>query len=289
MNNNRITVLACIDGSRYSDAVVDYAAWVARTVTNPLKLLHNIEDSTDMERDLSGNLEPDGGKGLLEEITDSAEKRNKVLLEQGKQLLRAAEERARSQNTMEISLIQRHDSLSESLSAMEEEIRVLVMGIRGEGHENQEEQNQIGAQLENVIRSMHKPVLVVNCPFEAPPTQIMLAYDGSEASRKALHMVATSPLYKGMTCHLVHVSKDADARPALLDEAVQQLLAGGLKVLTEILHGDVDHALQQYQREHNIDMTVMGAFGHSWLRELLFGSVTVKMLCASRIPLLLLR
>ncbi|MFU8788635.1 MAG: universal stress protein, partial [Methylobacter sp.] len=38
-----------------------------------------------------------------------------------------------------------------------------------------------------------------------------------------------------------------------------------------------------------IDMTVMGAFGHTRIRDWLLGSFTVKMLTHSNKPLLLLR
>jgi len=42
MDTHRTTVLACIDGSTWKEAVVDYAAWVSRTVDAPLKLLHSL-------------------------------------------------------------------------------------------------------------------------------------------------------------------------------------------------------------------------------------------------------
>lgn len=288
MNNIRKTVLACIDGSTFSEAVVDYAAWVSRTVENPLKLLHNIEHrQAPLISDLSGNIGLGSREALLEELIELEAKSNKILLEQGKLMLEQARDRATEQGAFDPTALQCHGSLAESLIDMEEEIRVLVMGIRGEDHENKH--NQIGAQLETVIRNMHRPVLVVNRSFSAPPQRIMLAYDGSDAARKGLEMVATSPLYQGMHCHLVHVSKDAKATADVLTDAVQRLQAAGLMVETANLQGGVETALLDYQSQHNIDMTVMGAFGHSRLRELLFGSVTVKMLCSSQVPLLLLR
>lgn len=286
-NNTRKTVLACIDGSNFSESVVDYAAWVSRTVKNPLKLLHNIEHRQTPLRDLSGNLSLDIRENLMEELTELEAKSNKILMEQGKLMLGQARERAIKRDAFEPATFQRHGNLADSLIEMEEEIRVLVMGVRGEDHENKHD--QIGAQLETVIRNMHRPVLVVNRPFIEPPKRIMLAYDGSESARKGLDMVTTSPLYKGMQCHLVHVSKTENENPDLLAEAIRRLEAAGLVVETAHLQGDVEPALLDYQGQNHIDMTVMGAFGHSRLRELLFGSVTVGMLCSSRVPLLLLR
>lgn len=287
MDNSRSTVLACVDGSIFRDAVIDYGAWVSRTVQNPLKLLHNIEYRHTPISDLSGNLGLGAREGLLEELTELEAKSNKILLKQGSLMLEYARARADAHNAFSPSVLQLHGSLSESLIDLEDEIRVLVIGIRGEEHENK--QHQIGAQLESVIRAMHRPVLVVNRPFSEPPKRIMLAYDQSDAACKALEMVATSPLYKGMQCHLVHVSKSADASPMPLNEATQKLENAGLEVITQNLSGSVESTLIDYQTQHGIDMTVMGAFGRSRLREFVFGSVTVNMLCDSQVPLLLLR
>lgn len=293
MNNIRNTVLACIDGSTYSEGVVDYAAWVSRTVQNPLKLLHNIDHRHIPVTDLSGNIGLGTRESLMEEYTELEAKASRLLMEQGNNMLDRALARSVQQQAFKPTALQRHGSLADALIDMEDEIRVLVMGVRGEDHENR--QNRIGAQLEIVIRSMHRPVLVVNRPFTAPPQRIMLAWDGNDAAQRGVDWIATSPLYHGMCCHIVHVLKDGRTDKAgkpdngSLQATAARLASAGLEVVTANLHGDVDQALHQYQQEQQIDMTVMGAFGHSRLRELLFGSLTVKILCSAQVPLLLLR
>lgn len=288
MNNNRTTVLACIDGSTFTNAVVDYAGWVATKVDAPLKVLHNIEHPhTPVAPDLSGSIGLGSREDLMEELIAVEERRSKLLKEQGKAMLTAAHQRATEARVSQVEELQRHGSLVDTLIEMEEEIRVLVVGVRGEGHQHKEA--RIGAQLESIIRAMHRPILVINRPFDSAPQRLMLAYDGSEAARKALDMVATSPLYRGMECHLVHVGKSGDADNTLLQQGAEQLRAAGLDVITANLDGDVEDALGEYQQNHGIELIVMGAFGHSRLRELLFGSVTIRMLSRARIPLLLLR
>ncbi|MEX1198716.1 MAG: universal stress protein [Pseudohongiellaceae bacterium] len=288
MNEQRSTVLACIDGSVFSRAVVDYAAWVSRKVSGPLKLLHNIEHRAAPVPDLSGNLGLGAREDLLQELTELESRRNRLLLQQGQEMLEAARQRAVDAGVAEPEMMKRHGSLAESLIDLEGEIRVLVLGIRGEDHEDQE--RSIGSQLETAIRAMHRPVLVVNGEFTAEPQRIMLAWDGSVAARKALEMVSTSPLYRGMECHLVHVSADADSASELLEEAASVLSrTPELTLVTAALEGDVEQALLRYQQENDIQMTVMGAFGHGRLRELLFGSRTANMLLQSVVPLLLLR
>lgn len=285
--NERETILACIDGSDFTPAVVDYAAWVSRTVHGPLKLLHNILHRSTPASDLSGNIGVDAREELLEELTELESRRNRILIDQGKDMLQAATDRARKAGTESPETSQRHGSLTDTLMDMEEEIRVLVLGIRGEDHSSRVD--AIGTQLDTVLRTMQRPVLVVNCDFTSAPTRIMIAYDGSSAADKALEMVATSPLYRGMQCHLVNVSKTQGDGVVLLRGAGEKLEEAGLDVIKVALEGEVEDSLIAYQKEQDIHMIIMGAFGHSRLRELVFGSRTINMLLKSSVPLLLLR
>lgn len=287
MTTTRSTILSCIDGSSISDAVIDYTAWIANCVGAPVKLLHNIEHAQPSQLNLSGRLGPGEGEELLAELTELESRRSKILRDQGKLMLESAGDRLAAANIANVSQLQRHGGLIDSLIEMENEIRILVMGVRGEGHEQQE--TEIGNQLEPVIRAMHRPILVVNRAFDTAPQRLMIAYDGSEAAKKGLDMVSMSPLYNGLTCHLVQVGRNSDVDQAVLREGRAVLEQAGLSVVTANLTGDTEKALLGYQQEHNIELIVMGAFGHSRLREMLFGSITLKMLARAKTPLLLLR
>ncbi|GAB4362347.1 MAG: universal stress protein [Methylohalobius crimeensis] len=288
MQCTETVVLACIDGSAFTPAVCDYAAWIAQRVEVPLKLLHNLERRDTADRaDLSGAIGLGSQEHLLEELTEVEQQRSKLMLQKGKLMLEAARERVVKAGVADPIVSQRHGSLTESLIELEDQIRVLVLGVRGEAHENRP--GQLGAQLETIIRSLHRPILVVNAPFTAP-RRIMLAYDGSDAAEKAVDMVATSPLYKGLTCHLVCVNKDERTADALLESASNKIArAGGIELITQKLRGKPDQELCDYQAAHDIDLTVMGAFSHTRFRELLLGSFTAKMLLHMKKPLLLLR
>lgn len=288
MNTTQNLVLAGIDGSSLTHAVCDYAAWIAQKVDAPLKLLHTIDHHPEQAHltDLTGNIGVDSRDLLMDELTQLEQQRSKLRLQQGKQLLQAARERVMQAGILDPITNQRHGSLVESLIDLENDIRVLVIGVRGKVHENQPD--KIGAKLESIIRSLHKPILVVNAEFKAPE-RIMLAYDGSPAAEKALDMVANSPLYKGLVCHLVCVSKD-EGKGQLLEVATNKLhLAGGIEVIAKKLIGKPELVLSEYQDQKGIDMTVMGAFGHTRIHDWLLGSFTVKMLTHSLKPLLLLR
>lgn len=280
-NNNY--VLGCIDGGGLSTAVCDYAAWVSKAVDAPLKLLHNIEQRSRAEVDLSGSIGLGSQEELLEELTRVEQERSRLLMDKGKLMLEAARKRCEEDGVSDLEAWQRHGSLQEALVELEEDIRVLVMGVRGEEHG----EGELGAHLETVIRALHRPVLVVNCEFNAPQ-EIMLAYNGTEAAEKALEMVVASPLLRGLPCHLVYVGDEQRAQEAL-DAATRTLKVAGVEHRAVHLQGKIDEALCQYQAEHNIGLTVMGAYSHHRLRSMLLGSFTARMLTATQRPLLLLR
>ncbi len=277
-------VLACIDGSSATEAVCDYASWIASKVDAPLKLLHTIEHSANPAvADFSGAIGLGSQQELLEELTTLEQARNQLLIRKGQLMLNAAKERIQHSGVEVNETFQRHGSVAESLIDLEESIRVLVVGIRGADHESEE--GGIGTQLENMIRSIHKPILVINKEFR-PPKKILLAFDGSDTCRKALTMVATSPAFKQIQCHVVRVGSGGES---LLTEAVQELEAAGIETLAQIIDGKSDEVLSQYQLDNDIDLMAMGAFSHGSVRKFLLGSFTLKMLRASQRPLLLLR
>ncbi len=289
MENQKAKVLACIDGATLTEAVCDYAAWISKRVGAPLKLLHTIDHhhETAATSNLSGYIGLGSQEHLLDEITTLEHQQSKLKLQKGKLLLQAAKERVQQSGITDPICNQRHGGLIESLIELEDGIRVLVLGLRGQVHDNQA--HQIGAKLEAIIRSLHRPILVVNDKFKTPE-HLMIAYDGSKAADKAVEMVAASPLYKGLTCHLVCVNKNEATAAKLLEQAAAKLrTANEIKLFTVKLKGQADQALCDYQQQHNIDLTIMGAFSHTRLHDMLLGSFTHKMLVNTQKPLLLLR
>ncbi|NVJ61180.1 MAG: universal stress protein [Gammaproteobacteria bacterium] len=280
-------VLACIDGSSLGEAVCDYSSWIAKTVAAPLKFLHTIEHvNTPAVADLTGTIGLGASEDLLNELTSVEQNRSKLLIEQGNRMLKAAKQRAMDNDVNDIETRQRHGSLAESLVDLEQEIRVLVVGIRGELHDKDPE--SIGTQLETTVRSLHKPILVVNKTFTEPKSA-MLAFDGSDAAEKALNMVASSPLFSSMPIDLVFVGSRNDKIELEVKAAAEKLTSAGRTVKTVFLEGEVHEALSNYQLEQNIDLTIMGAFSHNRVRDFLVGSFTAKMLEKTQRPLLLLR
>lgn len=283
MNN----VLACIDGSPQASAVCDCAAWASLQLDAPLTLLHVLDQQ---QYPATGNLSGIIGLGsreyLLEELAALDEKRSKLALEEGRMMLDSARQRVITAGVMQPEIRQRHGDLVESLRELESDIRLLVIGKQGE--DSGTDLQLIGSQLESVIRTMHRPILVTPATFSVP-TSVMLAFDGSPTTRKGVEMLASSPLFRGIPIHLVMVGADTVDSHALLDSARDALAAAGFEVHVAIRSGEIEPTLHAYQSEHGIGMLVMGAYGHSRIRQFLVGSTTTSMLRTTTTPLLLLR
>ncbi|MGB0226095.1 MAG: universal stress protein, partial [Litorivicinaceae bacterium] len=153
-------VFACVDGSRVTESVCDASVWVATRVDVPLTFLHALEhENAPVAGDLSGSIGLGAREDLLSEMIELEAQKAALELKQGKLVLEAVSNRAREQGVDQIQSMQRHGSLTDTLSEFEEQIRVLVIGRQGEVHEAFS--NAIGSHIESVIRTLHRPVLVV--------------------------------------------------------------------------------------------------------------------------------
>jgi len=280
-------VTACIDGSASAPAVCDYAAWASQRLDAPLTFLHVLDQRQyPVSADLSGNIGLGSREHLLDELAALDQQRNKLALEQGLVMLAAAKERAIADGVSSPETKQRHGDLLESLRELENDIRLLVIGRQGESSDGAE--MHVGSQLESVIRIMHRPVLVTPASFKRPESA-MLAFDGGATTLKGAEMLAASPLLKGLPIHLVMVGTETTENAMQMEAACSTLTLAGHKVHTAIRSGEVEPTLHAYQEEHGIDLLVMGAYGHSRIRQFLVGSTTAHMLRTTTTPLLLLR
>lgn len=281
------TVLACVDGSTSSIAVCDYAAWASQRLDATLTFLHVLDHSQyPIRADLSGNIGLGSREHLLAELAELDEKRGKLMREQGRLMLEAAVGRAQADGVAAPAVRQRHGDLVETLAELETDIRLLVIGREGEKGDTLG--SHVGSHLESVIRTLHRPILVTAGVFREPRS-VMLAFDNGPSTRKGIDMIAASPLFNNLPIHLMMVGADTKDTWESVNLAKLTLENAGHQVQACIRAGDVEDVLLGYEEEHDIDMLVMGAYGHSRIRQFFVGSTTTTILTRTRRPLLLLR
>ncbi|EPV0799611.1 universal stress protein [Acinetobacter baumannii] len=280
-------IIACIDGSLVTNTVCDYAAWFSDKLNSPIKLLHVIDKpKAKAPQDLSGAIGLGSRETLLKELVELEERKGKIELEHGQILLREAKNYLLEKFSIDAQSFQRHGSVLETIMGMEDDIRVLVMGKHG--NETEHDSSKIGTHIENVVRALHKPVLITSTPF-SPPKSFLIAFDGSQTARKCVERIASSPLLKGLAVHLVYVGNPNSEMQNQLSWAKEQLESQGFNITSNTLDGEVDKAIINYAEQHQIDLIVVGAYGHSKIRQFFIGSTTTKVITSANKPVLLLR
>lgn len=280
-------VLAAIDNSVYATSVADHAAWAASQLASPLFFIHTIDRvSAPVATDLSGNLAADGKDVLLAELAQVDEQRGRVAQARGRELLEQARRRVLEMYAGESSAQMRHGTLVDTLVELEGDVRLFVIGKRGEHADFAK--GHLGSNLERVVRAVHRPVLVTSRAFR-PIERFLIAFDGSATTRKCVEMVCASPLLKGAACELLLVGQETETTRGHMEWAKERLRAAGFEFRAHFVEGDPDDVIVETARQFGIDLIVMGAYGHSRIRQLVVGSTTTHVLRHCQIPLLLLR
>ena len=281
-------VLAALDPSVYASSVAQYAGWAAARLGSQLELLHAIDQihGKPAATDLSGNLSLGAHEMLLDKLASVDEQRGKLAQAQGRELLDAARAQVASAYGVDAETRQRHGALVDTLLDIEPGVRLFVLGKRGvhadfaSGH--------LGSNLERVVRAVHRPVLVASRAYREIE-RFLIAFDGSVTTRRCVDMVCASPLLNGLDAHLLTVGEADSAFDANLEWARTQLQNAGFTPNVERIGGNADTVIAQHVADRNIELLVMGAYGHSRIRSLIVGSTTTQLLRSCQIPVLLLR
>lgn len=280
-------ILTCTDGSRYAASVYELTAWAAVRSSATVHLLHVIDAHREKAEivDLSGNFGFDLGEKFLGELVSLEESKARLARERGAALLEAAKRQLASLGISDVVGEQQHGELVESVVRMEAEACLVVLGRRGESAG--QAKNHLGTNLERVVRESIRPVLVADQEFR-PIQRFVLACDGGPSSERAVDFAIAHPLLQGLECHLVHAGGEEKGK-AILELAAARFRGAGYVVTSEVAQGHAEKVITDAVDRVNAHLLVMGAYGHSRIRELLVGSTTTAMLRASRVPVLMFR
>lgn len=282
------TILACTDGSAYAASVYDHSAWAALRTGAAIQVLHMLDPHRERAEfvDLSGAIGPDTGTELLAELANLEEKKNRLAREQGKLLLTAAAEHLRAAGIEKITTTQQHGELVESVIRMEQAADLVVIGKRGQSADFAK--LHLGSSLERVIRGSIRPVLVASRAFQ-PIAKFLVAYDGGPSIEKAIRFAIDHPLLKGLACHILRAGRLDDKATWFLNEAAEKLRAAGFPVTSEATAGPPEEVIAAAVEKHSAHLLVMGAYGHSRIRQLVVGSTTTALIRTCHIPVLMFR
>lgn len=281
-------VLVCTDGSAYAESVYDHAGWAAGRLEASVEVLYVIDhqrghaDTTD----LSGNMVVNGREELLSELAELDARKSKILQAHGRDILAAAEERLVAQGVTSPRLTLRHGSFIDTVAEVEDRADLVVIGKRGETAGLASD--HLGANLERVVRGSRHPVLVTSRAFK-PVETVLIAYDGGPSAQKAIRHAAEGQLLKDLDILILRVGNDTPANRDSLVAAAAELEKTGRRVRTVLKAGDPEDVIAETIAAENVDLLVVGAYGHSRIRQLIVGSTTTTLIRTCRIPLLMFR
>jgi len=248
-------------------------------------VLERKEDSTQIEN-LSGSIGLGARSELLEELVELDAQKAKLAHKHGRAILEDAKARVMDAGVSEVGIKLRNGDIVETIVDFEGEADLVVIGKRGEASDF--DRLLPGSNLEQLVRSCEKPVLVASRAFK-PINRFLIAFDGGDSVTRAVDYLADHPAFSDIECELLAVS----ARPAeiqqRLDAAAAKLQAAGYSVTSKIESGLPEEVISREVKSDGYDLLIMGAFGHSRLRNMIVGSTTTEMIRACKIPILMLR
>ncbi len=281
------TLLSCTDGSVYSKSIYDHTAWAARRLGAAVQVLHMLEyPASPPPADASGTIGFDAQSTLLEELVAVAESQGRLAQQRGRAVLAEARRHLAEAGVSDVVAEQQHGGLVDALERLEAAVELIVIGKRGEHADFAK--LHLGSNLERVLRSSRRPVLVASRAFQ-PIERFLVAYDGSPSLLKALDYVQRSPLLRGLPCHLVQAGKIDDNARYYLGEAVGRLRDAGFEVTSEATSGAPAEVIAAAATAQQTGLIVMGAYGHSRVRQFFVGSTTSEIVRGVLLPVLLFR
>jgi len=141
-----------------------------------------------------------------------------------------------------------------------------------------------------ILHRASRPVLVVPDMADiALGSTVLVAYDGSNAAKRALSSFGASGLAQGRSIHVATVDDNGARAWEMAHRGVQALAAMNIKATEHNIVSTLSNvdSLFAAARELKAGMMVMGAFAHSRLRNLFAGSATHGLVERSPIPLYL--
>jgi len=274
-------VIACIDSSPCIDAVAEAAVWVAKQTQRELVLLQILDyyPASYHLGEISGVIGFESNAMLLKELAELEQKQSELALDYSNNLLKHISELIEKNYGLTSTKIQeKGDFLEQSFNILKENDVVIIGRV---GERAAEKNKPIGSNVENFIRGANSTVITVGEHF-SPPKRFIFAYEYSPTCQKMMERIAQSDLLKKLQCHLLYVGD----HPEMLTEPEKYLKSAGLDVIPIYRYGDVAQNILEYQREHDIQLIVLGAFSHSKIHQFFLGSITTTIFRNANVPLL---
>ena len=277
------TILVGTDGSTYGDAACEFALFLSARLKAHLTGLHVLD-----ARMLEGPMLSDiSGWVGAQPFSIQVQQFRELMEQKGDTVLKAFSERAaRAGQDVEVRMAMGHPARV----ILEEEVgtELLILGQRGEHAELIGD--LLGSNVERIVRRSFKPCLVTPAAFR-PITKILAAFDGSASASKALHeaIELSAALAVPLLILTVRTRQDDPPAEAIAEEGLKLARAHGCAAARFIVEGRPSAVILDTAQAQGCDLIVVGAYGHSLIREWIIGSTTAHLIHNATMPVMLVR
>jgi len=282
-------IIACVDGSKKSENVCDLTVWVNKNTNLDISLLHVAipHNGVEAKSNLSGSIGLGSDSNLLQELSELDEEHGKMELEKGLKILEDANKSLAKNNVKKVEILHRRGDLEETILDLQDKAELIILGKNGEGAND--DSSELGSNLEDVARSVSKPILVATKQSKNIKN-FLIAYDGSANSKKLIEYISQNKLLKNLECHILNVGNNNLGQEVNLQDAKNKLTKSGFKVNAVLKEGtSVVDEIMDYIDKNKINLLVIDAYKHSKIRSFILGSKTTSIIKKSEIPVLLFR
>lgn len=274
------SILLPIDGSTYSEPVLQYGQYLAKHFGAVLRVLTVIDIRL---FDWSMATGADSFVPLMPSAEFQMESQKMQNEKAQKVIEKAAEILKKSDSKFEV--IKTSGLPVETICQYAMENDMVIMGLRGEYE--RWSSKFLGATVESVTRQITKPVLLTDKSF-VEFKRIHCGYDGSSSANKALQLSAFFCGVFKIPMQVISVFDSEEERRQVLSEAERYLAPYGIEFQLRHETGDAATILIEAQNNSPVPaLAIIGSYGQSRLRELILGSTTVEMMRKAEKPIIL--
>lgn len=272
------SILIGLDGSAYSDVAVELGIRWAKRFNALLVGLGIVDEPTICQREAV----PLGGASYKRE-------RDEQLLADGRRKVEDFLERFGAQCAAAGVAYQEVEDVGLPYEEiLRESHRYDLVLLGHETHFHFETSDRADQTLWHVLRSESRPVVIAPAELH-PGKSVVVAYNESPQADRALQAFQTSGLDFDEEVHIICVDADEGKAAREAERAVEFLRPHGIRAVAvgRKPAGSVAQTILDEARARQARLLVMGACGHSRLREVLLGSVAKTVLRGSTVPVLL--
>ena len=163
---------------------------------------------------------------------------------------------------------------------------LLIIGKNADFHSGLS--NETAGSVKQLIKNNPRPVIVTGPTLpNQSSNQVLVAYDGTFASSRALHIAILMGIFKGKTVHIASVNTNEKEAKDSVTSANKLCQNHGIQAHLHTLvttHKPAE-ALIELTENLKPSLIVMGAYGHGGLAYFFSGSCTKDLLKSTDIPI----